>query len=163
MLEPLVKLGNYLQQHQSGIDVRWTMKVIEEARQQQTEHLEHVEAFLQEMYATMIDPVEQPKMTVTEMCALLLKTAQQQREQAYAASRSGAEERRWSTADLPQEESILAEIEYNFSGHPITERIICIVKGEELETEAGDDVGWTSEVITRWMRLADLAGGNKDG
>ena len=53
MLEPLVKLGNYLQQHQSGIDVRWTMKVIEEARQQQTEHLEHVEAFLQEMYATM--------------------------------------------------------------------------------------------------------------
>ena len=86
MLEPLVKLGNYLQQHQSGLDVRWMMKVIEEARQQQTEHLEHVEAFLQEMYATMIDPVEQPNMTVTEMCALLLKTAQQQRELAYAQS-----------------------------------------------------------------------------
>ena len=32
----------------------------------------------------MIDPVEQPNMTVTEMCALLLKTAQQQRELAYA-------------------------------------------------------------------------------
>ena len=30
MLEPLVKLSNFVQQHQSGLDVRWMMKVIEE-------------------------------------------------------------------------------------------------------------------------------------
>lgn len=35
------------------------------------------------MYATMIDPVEQPEMRVADMCALLLKTATEQRQRAY--------------------------------------------------------------------------------
>jgi hypothetical protein len=48
-------------------------------------HLEHVQQFLQEMYATMIDSVEQPKLTVAEMCELLLKTAREQREQLASA------------------------------------------------------------------------------
>ncbi|HWX40366.1 MAG TPA: dATP/dGTP pyrophosphohydrolase domain-containing protein [Blastocatellia bacterium] len=94
MSEPLTKLSNYLLEHQRGIDVRWTAIVIEEAREQLSEHLQHVEQFLNDMYATMIDPVEQPKMNVAEMCALLLKTAQDQREVAY---RAGAESRALQT------------------------------------------------------------------
>lgn len=47
------------------------------------QHLGHVGQFLNDMYATMIDPLEQPKMKVAEMCALLLKTAQEQRERDY--------------------------------------------------------------------------------
>jgi hypothetical protein len=43
-------------------------------------HTKAVSEFLNEMYATMIDPVEQPKLAVAEMCALLLKTARDQRE-----------------------------------------------------------------------------------
>jgi hypothetical protein len=34
------------------------------------------------MYAAMIDPCEQPKMTVAEMCEVLLKTAREHRETA---------------------------------------------------------------------------------
>lgn len=44
------------------------------------EHLGHVGQFLSEMYATMIDPCEQPKMTVAEMCEVLLKAAREHRE-----------------------------------------------------------------------------------
>jgi len=43
-------------------------------------HLASVGQFLNDMYATMIDPVEQPIMKVDEMCALLLKTATAHRE-----------------------------------------------------------------------------------
>jgi hypothetical protein len=43
-------------------------------------HMMHVKNFLNEMYATMIDPIEQPSMTVAELCELLLKTARDQRE-----------------------------------------------------------------------------------
>jgi hypothetical protein len=49
------------------------------------QHTKYVEEFLQQMYATMIDPVEQPKLKVAEMCELLLKTAREQREQIAAA------------------------------------------------------------------------------
>src|SRR5208283_1415179 len=51
-------------------------------------HLAEVGQFLNEMYATMIDPVEQPKMKVTEMCELLLKTAREEREKMYQLSSS---------------------------------------------------------------------------
>jgi hypothetical protein len=45
-------------------------------------HVESVSEFLKEMYATMIDPVEQPNIIkVEEMCELLLKAAREQREQ----------------------------------------------------------------------------------
>src|ERR1700692_4234054 len=30
-IEPLIKLSNYLQQHQNGIDMRWVARVIDEA------------------------------------------------------------------------------------------------------------------------------------
>lgn len=80
-MEPLVKLSNYLREHQNGIDVRWTAKVIEEAERKYADHLEHVTEFLNEMYATLVDPVEQPVMTVAELCVTLLKTAREQREQ----------------------------------------------------------------------------------
>lgn len=83
MMEPLVKLSNYLQEHQNGIDLRWAAKVLDEAQQQHTTHLQHVEQFLNDMYATMVDPVEQPPMKIAEMCALLLKTAQEQREHEH--------------------------------------------------------------------------------
>ena len=43
-------------------------------------HTKHVEQFLCEMYATMIDPCEQPKMKVAELCAILLKAARENRE-----------------------------------------------------------------------------------
>jgi hypothetical protein len=47
------------------------------------EHLGHVGQFLSDMYATMIDPCEQSKMKVAEMCELLLKTAREHRETAH--------------------------------------------------------------------------------
>jgi Zn finger protein HypA/HybF involved in hydrogenase expression len=50
-------------------------------------HTKAVEGFLQEMYATMIDPCEQPKATVAEMCELLLKTAREQREASHNLER----------------------------------------------------------------------------
>lgn len=51
-------------------------------------HTIHVQEFLQEMYATMIDPVEQPKLTVAEMCELLLNAAREQRERNILSVRS---------------------------------------------------------------------------
>jgi hypothetical protein len=50
------------------------------------QHTQYVEQFLNDMYATMIDPVEQPKMKVAEMCELLLKTAREQRESYHVAA-----------------------------------------------------------------------------
>ena len=38
-----------------------------------------VQGFLQAMFEAMIDSVEQPKMPIAEICALLLKTAREQR------------------------------------------------------------------------------------
>ena len=40
MLKSLITLGNYLLQHQNGIDVRWTAHVIEEIKQQHDAALE---------------------------------------------------------------------------------------------------------------------------
>src|ERR1700735_2415838 len=47
-------------------------------------HTKAVADFLNEMYATMIDPCEQPIMTVAQMCELLLKTARENRERFAA-------------------------------------------------------------------------------
>ncbi len=44
------------------------------------------------MYATMIDPVEQPSMKVAELCALLLRTAREQREAFNRASPNSPQE-----------------------------------------------------------------------
>jgi hypothetical protein len=49
-------------------------------------HLKHVEAFLQEMYATMVDPVEQPHMKVADLCELLLRRAREDREALHSQS-----------------------------------------------------------------------------
>lgn len=46
------------------------------------QHTKYVEEFLCEMYATMIDPCEQPRMKVAELCKLLLETAREQGERA---------------------------------------------------------------------------------
>lgn len=43
-------------------------------------HLEHVQKFLQEMYAVMIDPVEDATGTVADTCRLLLNAARRDRE-----------------------------------------------------------------------------------
>jgi hypothetical protein len=47
------------------------------------DHIEHVKAFLNEMYATMIDPCAEGVMKVGEMCAALIEAARQQRQQIY--------------------------------------------------------------------------------
>jgi hypothetical protein len=49
-------------------------------------HTKHVEAFLQGMYATMVDPVEQPRMNVAELCELLLRRAREDREALHSQS-----------------------------------------------------------------------------
>lgn len=45
------------------------------------EHKRYVAEFLREMYATMIDPIEEPRLTVADLCDLLLNAARDQREQ----------------------------------------------------------------------------------
>lgn len=54
------------------------------------EHTKAISQFLNDMYATMIDPVEQPKMTVAEMRELLLKTAREQREAEHHRQGAGS-------------------------------------------------------------------------
>jgi hypothetical protein len=50
-------------------------------------HTQAVAEFLNEMYATMIDPCEQPQdMRVSTMCAALLNAAREQREQLHNAA-----------------------------------------------------------------------------
>lgn len=51
-------------------------------------HVKAVQQFLSEMYATMIDPLAEPgdpgvPTNVTEMCAVLLEAARDQREKEY--------------------------------------------------------------------------------
>jgi hypothetical protein len=48
------------------------------------EHTKHVSDFLNELYATMIDPCVEGTMTVKETCDALLKAAVEQREQLHA-------------------------------------------------------------------------------
>jgi hypothetical protein len=55
---------------------------MEEARQALHDHLAHVQKFLQEMYATMVDPCDDFQGNIAELCELLIKTAREQREQA---------------------------------------------------------------------------------
>jgi hypothetical protein len=57
------------------------------------EHTQHVAEFLNDMYATMIDPVEQPKLKVAELCELLLATARDQRERFAEAQRGMSDSR----------------------------------------------------------------------
>lgn len=58
------------------------------------EHTEHVKQFLNDMYATLIDPCAEGEMKVAETCAALLKAATEQREYIDKA------ERRFRTACL---------------------------------------------------------------
>jgi hypothetical protein len=58
------------------------------------EHTEHVKQFLNDMYATMIDPCAEGEIKVAETCAALLNAAREQREYIDKA------ERRFRTACL---------------------------------------------------------------
>lgn len=58
------------------------------------EHTEHVKQFLNDMYATLIDPCAEGEMKVAETCAALLNAAREQREYIDKA------ERRFRTACL---------------------------------------------------------------
>ena len=52
------------------------------------EHVGHVQEFLQEMFAVMVDPLDQPPMTINEMCIVLLATAKEQRQKFYEMASS---------------------------------------------------------------------------
>jgi hypothetical protein len=54
----------------------------------------------------------------------------------------------------PKDDNFLALIEYKYQGHPISERIVCHIGDyDELLSEAGDDIGWTDDVIVEWMPM----------
>ena len=72
------------------------------------QHVKYVEQFLNDMYATMIDPCEQPFMKVADMCKLLLKTATEQREQLSVLAARGGEP--LPVAEAQPEDEKIAEI-----------------------------------------------------
>lgn len=43
------------------------------------DHIQHVQKFLKEMYATMVDPVEECDLNVSQLCELLLTRAKEDR------------------------------------------------------------------------------------
>lgn len=47
------------------------------------QHTAHVQEFLQKMYALMVDPVEESGLKVSDLCALLLKRAEEDREELH--------------------------------------------------------------------------------
>lgn len=55
----------------------------QEAEASLSSHVAHVEAFLKEMFAVMVDPLDQPPMTVSELCVVLLATAKDHRQAMY--------------------------------------------------------------------------------
>jgi hypothetical protein len=65
-----------------------------EAREKFEMHTNEVGKFLSEMYATMIDPLDDGNIKVAEMCKLLLATAREQREQLRDVAAAQAENAR---------------------------------------------------------------------
>jgi Lar family restriction alleviation protein len=62
----------------------WNTRSLEARLETQlAEHFKHVQQFLTDMYATMIDPVEASGLKVAELCALLLKQATEDRQRLY--------------------------------------------------------------------------------
>jgi hypothetical protein len=53
-LDPLTKLGNYLRQHEHGIDVSWTAKVIEEARERAEARAKELREALRKLLDSLI-------------------------------------------------------------------------------------------------------------
>lgn len=58
-----------------GSEIVKLIKRVAAAEWKFTRHTEHVQLFLSEMYATMIDPVEESNLKVGDLCDLLLKRA----------------------------------------------------------------------------------------
>jgi hypothetical protein len=53
----------------------------------------------------------------------------------------------------PFNERLLAQIEYLSGGVSVVELVVCTIQDNgDLETDAGDDVGWSHEAITYWQR-----------
>ena len=74
MLKSLITLGNYLLQHQNGIDVRWTAHVIEEIKQQHDAALEAERAGQEEFMQVFADLLRDHKRTHhTGPCILCIR------------------------------------------------------------------------------------------
>lgn len=63
----------------------WQLRCVE-AERDLKDHLAHVQRFLQEMYAVMVDPLEGPEGKVEDTCKTLLERAKNDREATFQHS-----------------------------------------------------------------------------